>query len=90
MGQLPEVFGMDDNVNISKELQETRLVGLWPGGGQSYRDRGGSLLLPCYCFASPNHDRQADKDNSSNLSLPPPSSFPFPPSLPPSCSTPSC
>ena len=29
MNQLPEVFGMDDNVDISKELQETRLVGLW-------------------------------------------------------------
>ena len=26
MTQLPEVFGMDDNVDISKELQETRLV----------------------------------------------------------------
>ena len=27
MSQLPEVFGMDDNVDISKELQETKLVG---------------------------------------------------------------
>jgi len=26
MTQLPEVFGMDDNVDISKELQETRLL----------------------------------------------------------------
>ena len=25
MTQAPEVFGMDDNVDISKELQETRL-----------------------------------------------------------------
>ena len=25
MSQAPEVFGMDDNVDISKELQETRL-----------------------------------------------------------------
>ena len=24
--QLPEVFGMDDNVDISKELQETKVV----------------------------------------------------------------
>ena len=29
MSQVPEVFGMDDNVDISKELQETRLVGRW-------------------------------------------------------------
>lgn len=27
MSQHPEVFGMDDNVDISKELQETKLVG---------------------------------------------------------------
>ena len=27
MSQLPEVFGMDDNIDISKELQETRVVG---------------------------------------------------------------
>ncbi len=26
MAQAPEVFGMDDNVDISKELQETKLV----------------------------------------------------------------
>ena len=26
MSQAPEVFGMDDNVDISKELQETRLL----------------------------------------------------------------
>ena len=28
MIQQPEVFGMDDNVDISKELQETKLVSL--------------------------------------------------------------
>lgn len=26
MSQAPEVFGMDDNVDISKELQETKLL----------------------------------------------------------------
>ena len=35
--QLPEVFGMDDNVDISKELQETKVVCVfWEGrGGES-------------------------------------------------------
>ena len=36
MTQLPEVFGMDDNVDISKELQETRLV----CEGVCFRGRG--------------------------------------------------
>lgn len=26
MSQAPEVFGMDDNVDISKELQETKIL----------------------------------------------------------------
>ena len=42
--QLPEVFGMDDNVDISKELQETKIVcvcvGRGRGGGGRLEGRG--------------------------------------------------
>ena len=37
MTQYPEVFGMHDNVDISKDLQETKLVSLW-------------FLAMCFCI----------------------------------------
>ena len=39
--QLPEVFGMDDNVDISKELQETKIVCVCVGRGRGGRGEGG-------------------------------------------------
>jgi len=38
--QLPEVFGMDDNVDISKELQETKIVCVCVGRGGGWRLEG--------------------------------------------------
>ena len=39
--QLPEVFGMDDNVDISKELQETKVcLGRRGGEGRGGERRG--------------------------------------------------
>ena len=38
--QLPEVFGMDDNVDISKELQETKIVCVCVGRGRGGGEGG--------------------------------------------------
>ena len=42
MSQAPEVFGMDDNVDISKELQETKVLFDSILLTQSGRGKGGS------------------------------------------------
>ena len=59
MSQLPEVFGMDDNVDISKELQETRVVGhLHTGIEGAFTS---VLHVHSRANAIPNYDRWAGR-----------------------------